>query len=702
VSSLATQSRGDRQGISQPHRSADFPIPGLTALWAETLGYPEICIAILDAPVDRANPCLESTKIEQRWLGHHGHCSAHGTEVASVIFASHDSPVWGIAPKCSGVSVPIYDCDPERSPSTNQHQLARAIYEALAAGAHIINVSAGQLVPDAIAEAELADAVRACSSAGVLIVAAVGNDGCDCLHVPAALPCVLAVGATRWDGTPLPGSNWGAAYGKQGILAPGDDIPVAGRHGRPELRTGTSYATAIVSGVAALLLSRERKRGRSIRPLLIRRALLAAAQSVRQTGSESRRFLAGRLNITEAIHVLDTWSNTMTHEDLDLAAQCNPASDNGRDAHQAAVTPSSEPDAAPAQRSQLQEVPAPNTSRAEYTDTVQPSACAACRGERQLVYALGRLNYDFGSEAGLDAFKQVMRHLQHPDANDERIKWHNANPLDERHLALFLDTLDEAEAHAWITALNWTLEVGGMPLYAVRPEGPQAVAGYERILSYFFEQFPQKKKDDDKPEKQEKQKEQKPKKERHPVAERVSVPGIIAGQATLFSGLRVPVINPDVRGLFNWNLNELLKEVLKKTDEHDFDDDEDDDREDEATKEENKQLKRSLREFLNRLYFELQNAGRTSRERALNYAGTNLIEPKKIFRRELREKHSLDSIGAERSTMCRLGSDCWDITLSFFNPEHPLQTVRSIYRYTVDVSEVFPVIVGEIRSWKAR
>ena len=195
MSALVLQSRGNLNDALRTPRPAVDLVSGLTRLWSESKGDAEICIAILDAPVDRADPCLASARIEQHWLGHQPHCSTHGTEVASVIFSWHDTAVLGIAPDCRGISVPIYECDPERSPSTNQWQLARAIHEGVAAGAHIINVSAGQLVPDGIAEPELAEAVHACSSAGVLIVAAVGNDGCDCLHVPAALPCVLAVGA---------------------------------------------------------------------------------------------------------------------------------------------------------------------------------------------------------------------------------------------------------------------------------------------------------------------------------------------------------------------------------------------------------------------------------------------------------------------------------------------------------------------------
>lgn len=629
-----------------PH--APCPIPGLTKLGAETKGDPRICIAILDAPVDRANPCLQSAKIEERWLGHQPHCSSHGTEVTSVIFASRDGPILGIAPGCRGISIPIYDCDPERSPSTNQPQLAHAIHEALAAGAHVINVSAGQLVPDAFAEADLAEAVRACAAGGALIVAAVGNDGCDCLHVPAALPCVLAVGAMRWDGTPLPGSNWGSIYGTQGILAPGEDIPVAGPHGGTEIRTGTSYATAIVSGVVALLLSRERKLGRPDRPLLIRKALLAAARAVRQTGSDSRRLLAGRLNITEAMHLLDTWSNTMTHEDLDLAAQCNSPSDDGSNGHPVAVTPSSEPAASPLRPSQLQAPYMSEPRRAESADTVHPSACAACRGERQLVYALGQLGLDPGSESALEAFMQ-----------------RGVSPFDPKQMHAFLDGMRKKREPWHSPALLWTLEVGEMPQYVIKPDGPYDREAYELLEEYLKEQN-----DGD--------------------TEVVGVPGVITGQTRLYNGQQVPVINPDMRGFCNWSTADLIGAAQKAVPSAAA-----------LPAKEKARLKQLAEEFLDRIYFEFRNSGRAPHERALNYAGTNLFQFMQDPGRLL-EYPALDSISVERSIVNRPGSDCWDVTIAFFNPDAPPQSPRSMRRYTVDVGDVLPVMVGEVRSWKAR
>jgi cyanobactin maturation PatA/PatG family protease len=279
---------------------------------------------------------------------------------------------------------------------------------------------------------------------------------------------------------------------------------------------------------------------------------------------------------------------------------------------------------------------------------------------------LGQLGYDFGSEAGLDAYKHRMRHTPHPQGSQGEsgaAPWREANPLDESHLVAFLEAMAKQQEPWHASTLHWTLNVGSLPLYVIRPEGPFAREAYERLQQFFSEQFQQK-------------------------AERIAVPGVLSGQATLLNGQQVPIINPDLRGLCNWPTAGLIEAVLRTPSET-------------AGKANEDELRRSLREFLNRIYFELRNAGRTPQERALNYAGTNLFSYTQILG-TLHGRRSLDTIGVERSGICRPGSDCWDITVAFFDPEQPLQTVRTIYRYTIDVSEVLPVTVGDIRSWTAR
>ena len=72
-----------------------------------------------------------------------------------------------------------------------------------------------------------------------------------------------------------------------------------------------------------------------------------------------------------------------------------------------------------------------------------------------------------------------------------------------------------------------------MPLYVIRPEGPYDRETYERLEEYLLEQT-------------------------KGVAEMVGVPGVITGQATLYSGKQVPVVNPDMRGFCNWSNAKLL------------------------------------------------------------------------------------------------------------------------------------------------
>ena len=94
-----------------------------------------------------------------------------------------------------------------------------------------------------------------------------------------------------------------------------------------------------------------------------------------------------------------------------------------------------------------QEVVTPSVVPSE----IQPSQCGG--GQKSLVYALGILGYDFGSEARRDAFIQSMEG-----------KW--PNPDDPAQLLTHLEKNPE-----YAESLIWTLEIEDTPVYAIRPDG---------------------------------------------------------------------------------------------------------------------------------------------------------------------------------------------------------------------------------------
>jgi len=279
-------------------------IPGLQALHKLTQGSPEITVAILDGVVDTQHPCFQGAKLTRLpTLVLHGatsgQMSTHGTHIASLIFGQPNTEIEGIAPQCHGLLVPVFSDDRRR---LSQLDLARAIEQAAENGAHIISISGGALTDVGEAEDWLERAIEMCSQRNILVVAAAGNDGCECLHVPAALPAVLAVGAVDARGHPLDFSNWGDAYQNQGILAPGENILGAKPGGGTIQMSGTSFAAPIVAGVAALLLSLQVQRGETPNPHAVREALLKSALPCPLTNSENEpKCLAGLLNISGAI-----------------------------------------------------------------------------------------------------------------------------------------------------------------------------------------------------------------------------------------------------------------------------------------------------------------------------------------------------------------------------------------------------------------
>jgi type VII secretion-associated serine protease mycosin len=169
----------------------------------------------------------------------------HGTGMAGLI-AGHghgsDNGALGIAPEAK--ILPIRDTQP--SGSGGSVVVARAIDWAVGHGARVISVSQSTAgTPDLRASIDRA------RRADVVVVAGVGNAPSEVfVTFPAAIEGVVAVGATDRSGNHASVS----VTGKQVVLsAPGVDITSTSNTGGYRTGTGTSDATAIVAGAAALV-----------------------------------------------------------------------------------------------------------------------------------------------------------------------------------------------------------------------------------------------------------------------------------------------------------------------------------------------------------------------------------------------------------------------------------------------------------------
>jgi cyanobactin maturation PatA/PatG family protease len=640
-------------------------IPGLKELQKQTKGTAEITVAILDGVVDTDHPCFNGADLTRLpTLVQHqataGQMSTHGTHIASLIFAQPNSDIQGIAPQCRGLLVPVFADDNRK---LSQLDLARAIEQAAENGAKVINISGGALTDIGEAEDWLIRAVEMCNQRNILLVAAAGNDGCECLQVPAALPAVLAVGAVDARGHPLDFSNWGETYQSQGILAPGENILGAKPGGGTVQMSGTSFAAPIVAGVAALLLSLQVQRGETPNPHAVREAILKSALPCQYADSENEpKCLAGVLNISGAIKQLtgETMSESVETQATVEASGCGcggtPETTEAQPQNLELSAATSEPVIPTAQIPNpvitSQGVSMPETT----TKPVTPSQAAEPAGG--IVYAIGTLGYDFGTEARRDTFKQLM-----PTAVIGGIEV-PSNPYDARQIVDYLaDNLSEAKS------LIWTLNLELTPVYAIEPLGSfsrEVYAALQELLSGQVQA-------EDSPE----------------YIQRVSIPGRITGRTVrLFSGQVVPVIEPDSpRGIYGWHVNTLVSAAIEAVGA-------------EQTEAQESQMRRTLSSFLNRIYYDLRNLGQTSQDRALNFAATNAFQAAQTFSEAVGAGMELDSINVSKSPFCRLDSDCWDVQLKFFDPENS-RRARKVFRFTIDVSDLIPVTLGEVRSWSS-
>jgi hypothetical protein len=261
----------------------------------EKLGLPEahrlatgnrVLVAVIDSGVDAAHPDLVGAVVDSLDAANDNAPHAHGTGMAGAI-AAHRSML-GTAPRVGLLTVRAFGTRPNSVDGTT-FNIIKGLDWAVERGARVINMSfAGPPDP------RLRDALARVAKKGVVLVAAAGNAGPQSPPLyPAADPSVIAVTATDMDDKLFSGANRGTYIA---VAAPGVDVLAPSVGGTYQLTTGTSVASAQVSGVAALLI----ERNPALTPGDVRRILTRTAKSLGPRGSE-RDFGSGLVDAYQAV-----------------------------------------------------------------------------------------------------------------------------------------------------------------------------------------------------------------------------------------------------------------------------------------------------------------------------------------------------------------------------------------------------------------
>jgi subtilisin family serine protease len=237
----------------------------LPPLMAITGGSEHVVIGLIDGPVAAGHPGLAGARLRQLASVPNPPCSLitsaacrHGTFVAGMLCASRQFLPSAIAPGCTLLIRPIFNAsgnDAGGIPNAEPEALASAMTDCIRAGASVLNLSISLADASRSANNAVSQALDYAASAGVLVVAAAGNDGTIYSSVITRHPWAIPVTACGRAGIPLGTSNLSPSLGRRGLLAPGDRITGLGPNGRPMTLSGTSFSVPFVTGSIALLWS---------------------------------------------------------------------------------------------------------------------------------------------------------------------------------------------------------------------------------------------------------------------------------------------------------------------------------------------------------------------------------------------------------------------------------------------------------------
>lgn len=311
---------------------------GVYDAWDTTMGSTDIKIAVLDTGADLDHEDLASQIFAQTDVvdndddadDDHG----HGTHVAGIIAAQADNAkgVAGVAPGCQLIIVDVFRRDDLGEWLALTSDNIKGVNYAVSQGANIINMSLGGYDNDVLFEEAIDSAVES----GVVCIGAAGNDGNDIdnpelatkPHYPADYDSCISVISTDQNDVKSDFSNYGP---QKDISAPGEVIGSTFTGNQYGEMSGTSMATPVVSGVAALILS--------INPQLtvdeVKNILYATAFDL---GVEGRDDVYGNGRV-DAASAVAAASSSLSVQSVELNTESFEISTNGQETLTATVTP---------------------------------------------------------------------------------------------------------------------------------------------------------------------------------------------------------------------------------------------------------------------------------------------------------------------------------------------------------------------------
>jgi thermitase len=218
--------------------------------WSLSTGSDSVVVAIVDSGVYPHHPDLAS-KLVPGWNFVKDNADTadvlgHGTAVAGTVAAQTNNGLGVAGVTWAGRIMPLVAVDAQDYAAYSD--IAAAIQYAADHGVRVINVSIGGFN----SSITLQKAVDYAWSKGALVFASAMNEGISARYYPAACAHAVAVGATDANDRLASFSNYGSWIT---LAAPGTGILSTADGGGYSFWNGTSFASPIAAGVAALVLS---------------------------------------------------------------------------------------------------------------------------------------------------------------------------------------------------------------------------------------------------------------------------------------------------------------------------------------------------------------------------------------------------------------------------------------------------------------